>query len=184
MSKGLTATDAAMWTLSLDPAKCRKMIEESWNRNKILTPDRITQITRTGRVTEAQLKDVTVEALKAACPELPAGSVQQAGGGSSSRNRARGRGRASGGGSSEDPVVRTPEEIFNAECMSCHGTAQAPAFDWAHLDLATINKMLIAMDGVMPPPQTLRHDFNRNVVLGPLIEELKRKRETLENSQP
>jgi len=175
LGSGLTATDAAMWTMSLDPQSCLKMVEDQWNSGQIFTPERVQAITRTGRVTEAQLKALSVDALKAVCPK--AGTAPSPGpvtvasstpsGGQNPTNQT--------GGTPQ----RTAKQIFSSKCMSCHGSGQAPRFDWERLTLDQVNNMLIAIESGSMPKET-SHSFDRYRELGPLIDELKKRRTKLE----
>lgn len=157
----MSATDAALWTLSLDPKACVQLVRENWNRMKdsVLSDDRIG---RSGVVTPDALHGITAASLEKVCP--------------TDRNSSpRGRTVAVAALNAVN-VTHGPQsghDVYASRCLSCHNGTQARTFDYNHLKLDEINNMLIEIDsGDMPR----EHVENRETALKPLVDDLLRKR--------
>jgi hypothetical protein len=164
-ASSMSATDAALWTLSLDPEGCRNLVRKNWDQMKEQV-SKDPKITRSGKITQDDLNGLTLSDLEAACPGRSQGS----------------KGRTQLASAQKKIKIetgpQTGEQVFTRHCLSCHNGhgPQAPAFRWDNLSVDQIDKMLSKMASGEMPRENLE---NRDAVLQPLIEALIDKRRKL-----
>jgi hypothetical protein len=165
LSDRITATDASLWTLSLDPDACVALVRSHWSEKKgQITADQ--RLMKSGKVTKPELDALTGAVLEAACPRARAAWKQSKVLAQEGANRSDGK---------RLPTV--PKEIFEAGCRSCHAGGQARDFNWDTLTPDEINNMLIAIEsGAMPRDEVA----DRYRALRPLVEELQQRKQRLE----
>jgi len=161
----LGGTEAALTALSLDPAACKRMVNQYWERNAA-NVKQDAKILRTKRVTASHMGAVTKEAVAAACPGAQVGGTASV-------------------YTSPDAAVpmemnRSPKQLFETYCRSCHIGGQAKKYDWDNLSGDDLNRMLIAIqDGSMPKDGL----ENRVQVMRPMVLELESRIQTLEDAK-
>lgn len=156
----MTATDAALWTLSLEPKACVKLVRENWSRMKsaVLGDEKIT---RGGIVSESALRGITAAALEKVCPTDRTRSTQR-----TVAVQAASAVRIA-------PGAQNAADVYSSRCLSCHNGTQGRVFNFDHLTLDEINNMLIEIESGDMPRERIA---NREEVLKPLVDELLRKR--------
>jgi hypothetical protein len=159
----MDATDAAFFTLSMDPAACRKLVTDHWDQQK----DKVRQdpgIVQTNVMTAENLQNLRMEDLLAACPSahLPSNHMisQQV------------------SGSALAVRILPAAQTFQTQCRGCHDGTHGPKFDWNHLSLGEVNNMLAMIrSGAMPKDPIP----NQAQVLAPLIQGLEQKQQRLQS---
>jgi hypothetical protein len=165
LGDGLAATDAALWTLSLDPVACRKLVMNHWS-DLVAQIKANEQLLRPNRFQQAHLDALTQESVLAACPKASAHTAPEQWHPDMHESFV-------GGGSADTD----PRSIFDHRCKSCHDGGQSAKFDWNNLSLQELNRMLIAIQQRSMPQGNFE---NREAMMQPLVEELLRRREAME----
>ncbi|RZA07372.1 MAG: hypothetical protein EOP11_07880 [Proteobacteria bacterium] len=163
-NRTLAGTDAALWTMSLDPKACRNLVQENWDRMESGVKGN-QALLRTNRFKPEHLNSLTKDALLDACPTEERAQVPP----------------------NVHNFLNTPEnidsmtgkQVFMAKCQSCHEGGTARSFEWDNLKLEDVSMMLISIqDGTMPRGATQ----NRAQLMQPLIRELLAKQQALEEA--
>jgi hypothetical protein len=164
---GLASTDAALWTLSLDPKACQQLVKKHWGElsEKVKGNE---QLLRSNKFQQQDLSNVTEESVAMVCP---------------SSNPAKANDWHPDMHNSflgNNAPETDPHQVFDHRCLSCHDGGRAAKFDWDHLSLNQVNRMLIAVqEGSMP-----QGNFeNRATMLQPLAQRLLELQSSMEEGE-
>jgi hypothetical protein len=153
--------ESAFWTLGIEPAACREMVETRWKRGEGLSPEGLQSASILSGLAHDELRALSLEAMLAACP-----TASPAAGAAPRVLEIPGQPR--------NP--RKAFEIFQTHCVACHSPRSGRALNWELLSISNLESMLkhVRDDRSMPPGRNPQDPVMAEE-LAPLIEELEQR---------